>query len=303
MNVISLDKKTVTGITKRFSATATVGNQHILKTLDDCATQFKTADEVSHLAQAAIRDGLQGQALLVAKKIVCGDEWNSAKLTSTVSQKWLSFLKTVDLIDKRGFAKMNVSYLLDFAGYKEVEEELIKEGVEITPIDTASHFREAKKLSDSKEHGAVATTYTEAVKSNNGVKPSTAKEVVEVVQKSKKKVDSEELFFRDEPQWAERKTGIGAFAVGNVMVGHISPIEKDDWKRFYKTVAKCVHPDKGGSEDDMTILAAMNEMMNVLHKQQEFEQWQKNKLAAYKIWCLNYGCELHDFVVIEDESQ
>ena len=267
-----------------------------ISTVALCQELYTKAPEIAQIASMAIKDGLQGKALLAAKKIICGDEWNKP-LTHQTSKKWKDFLQVLKT------SSQQASYLLDFAGYKEVEEELIKEGIEITPIDTASHFREAKKLSDSKEHGAVATTYTEAVKSNNGVKPSTAKEVVEVVQKSKKKVDSEILFFKDEPQWSERKTGIGAFAVGNAMISHISPIEKDDWKRFYKTVAKCVHPDKGGSEDDMTILAAMNEMMSVLHKQQEFEQWQKNKLAAYKIWCLNYGCELHDFVVIEDESQ
>ena len=72
---------------------------------------------------------LQGKSLLKAKKLICDEEWNAVKLTVPVSKKWLLFLETVSLIDKKGFAKANVSYLLDFAGYKEAGGE----------IETASH--------------------------------------------------------------------------------------------------------------------------------------------------------------------
>jgi len=51
--------------------------------------------------------------------LICGDEWNAKKLSNNISKKWLSFLETIDLVDKVGSQKMNVNYLLDFAGYKE----------------------------------------------------------------------------------------------------------------------------------------------------------------------------------------
>jgi len=197
MNVISLDKKEVSSITKRYSATATVGNQHTLRTTDDCKVQYQTAEEVSLLAKTAIKDGLQGQALLVAKKLICGDEWNKRNMSGNPRKKWADFLITIQCSSQQS------GLLLDFAGYKEAEQNLIDEGVDVTPIDTASHYREAKKLSDISGHEAVSTTYTQAVEANGGVVPKTAKEVVTVVQASKKRISSEDLFFKDEPQWKE----------------------------------------------------------------------------------------------------
>ena len=64
----------------------------------------------------------QGKALLDAKKLICGDEWNVKQLTHKTSKKWKEFLKMLDLIDKNGNQKVNVNYLLDFAGYKEAEQ-------------------------------------------------------------------------------------------------------------------------------------------------------------------------------------
>lgn len=76
--------------------------------------------------------------------MICGkDEWNKAKLSNRYSLKWREFLKNLDLLQKNGDAKVNVRFLLDFAGYKEAEERLIEAGVEVTPIETASHYREA----------------------------------------------------------------------------------------------------------------------------------------------------------------
>ena len=62
------------------------------------------------------KDGLQCKALLEAKKLICGDEWN--KKGSTSSPKFLLFLGKLDLIKPDGRPKANVNYLLDFAGYK-----------------------------------------------------------------------------------------------------------------------------------------------------------------------------------------
>ena len=60
-------------------------------------------------------------------------------------------MQSISCIDKNGEPKRNVSYLLDFAGYKEQEEKLIEAGEDITPIETASHYREAKKATPKSE--------------------------------------------------------------------------------------------------------------------------------------------------------
>ncbi len=60
-----------------------------------------------------------GDALLKAKKLICGDEWNAKSLSHSKSSKWKDFLNTLNLVNKNGEVKVNVRYLLDFAGYKE----------------------------------------------------------------------------------------------------------------------------------------------------------------------------------------
>jgi len=56
---------------------------------------------------------------LKKRKVICGDEWNSTKLTDANRKNWISFLRSIDLYDdKNTRAKANVSYLLDFIGYK-----------------------------------------------------------------------------------------------------------------------------------------------------------------------------------------
>ncbi len=89
--------------------------------------------------------------LEVAKKLICGDEWNTKILPQASAAKWKLFLQSISCIDKNGEPKRNVSYLLDFAGYKEQEEKLIEAGEDITPIETASHYREAKKATPKSE--------------------------------------------------------------------------------------------------------------------------------------------------------
>ena len=75
------------------------------KTEIECAELYKNAPEIAKIAEATVRDGLQGKALLNAKKIICGDEWDAPQLTHKSSQKWLSFLELLNLVDKKGSQK------------------------------------------------------------------------------------------------------------------------------------------------------------------------------------------------------
>jgi len=102
-----------------------------ISTVALCQELYTKAPEIAQIASMAIKDGLQGKALLAAKKIICGDEWNAKILPQTSAAKWKLFLQSISCIDKNGEPKRNVSYLLDFAGYKEQEEKLIEAGEDI----------------------------------------------------------------------------------------------------------------------------------------------------------------------------
>ena len=298
----TLPTKEIETISKQFSAdTGYTYNEKLLHTVDDCVEQYKKAEEVSRIAQAVIKDRMQGSALLKAKKIICGDEWNSRKLSNIISKKWLSFCETLGQIDRSGNQTRNISYLLDFAGYKEAEERLIEAGVDVTPIDTASHYREVKKLSELDSHEAVATTYTQAVEANNGEIPSTAKEVKEVVNTSKNKVNSMDLFLSDFPEYIGIEPSHNKLKVDDIISSKLPRPSKDKWKHFYKIVASSIHPDKGGTDDDMAILTGIKEVYDYLHQQDKQNMQMSEKTEKYREWCESKGCSMYAW--IEDEGE
>lgn len=74
-SLTTLAPKEIKSITTNFSAdTGLTYSARNLKTLDDCVDQYNKAEEVSLLAQSVIKDRMQGDALLKAKKIICGDD-------------------------------------------------------------------------------------------------------------------------------------------------------------------------------------------------------------------------------------
>ena len=290
-NITTLPKAEIEKVSKQFSADAGYTyNERLLITIDDCVNQYNKAEEVSRIAQMVIKDRMQGSALLKAKKLICGDEWNNKQLSHLKSEKWKEFLQTL------GCPYRNSQYLLDFAGYKEAEDNLIAQGIEITPIATASHYREVKKLTDINTPEAVATTYTQAVEANGGNIPRTAKEVKEVINTSKNKISSEELFLREFPEYEDIESPHNDLKVDDFISRKLPRVSKDKWKHFYKLVAKIIHPDKGGNEDDMSILTGLNEVYDYLRKQEEISNKSDEKYKAYEDWCKDYGCNPHDWV-------
>ena len=138
-----MDSKEAKEIARR---STTVAMGYDPATVEECKDLYNNAIEIASVAQQAIKDGLQGKALLNAKKLICGDEWNAKRLTKSREKSWNIFLQAIDSVEADGKPKRNVKYLLDFAGYKEAEQNLIDEGIEVETIDTASHYREVKKL-------------------------------------------------------------------------------------------------------------------------------------------------------------
>jgi len=237
-----------------------------LHTVEDCKDQYLKADEIASIAKNAIKDKLQGFALLKAKKIICDDEWDAAQLTHKTSKKWKDFLHVLNLIGKDGAVSKNVLYLLDFAGYKESGGK----------IETASHYREVKKVSSTKTHTEIDAMYDEA----GGEALVTAKEVKKGVQKQK--VWVQPLFEKEVGK--EPRITLSSVAYGMEINNTMPTPTPEEWKSFYRTVASCVHPDKGGNSEHTAILTQLNKMYQLVFTHEK-EVSKKNEWNAdYKMW-------------------
>lgn len=279
--VISLPKDEVVKIEKSFSAdTSMTYSPRQLITIEDCKEQYLKADEVSHIAQQVIKDRMQGDALLKAKKLICGDEkdkngvpmWCRPKLPNAISQKWKDFWSML------GTTKSNVNYLLDFAGYKERGGE----------IETASHYREVKKLAtDKKDVEEIDAIYKEA----GGEDLSTAKEVKEAVQKSK--VWVQPLFEKEVGK--QPQVSMSSMMFGLKLQEAIPEPSESEWKSFYRAVASCIHPDKGGSAEHTAILTQLNKMYQLIFSHRKEVKLQEEWWRDYKLWKEDRGYE-SDFI-------
>lgn len=273
-NIISLKEKEVNSITKNFSAdTGLTYSPRALKTIDDCVEQYNKADEVSHIAQQVIKDRMQGDALLKAKKLICGDEWNldMPQIGRSLRSKWSDFLSVIGLLTiggtRDGMPKTNVKYLLDFAGYKERGGE----------IETASHYREVKKVASSKsDEKEIDALYHES----GGAELKTAREVKEAVQE--KKISVYQLFTEEVGE--EPRADLSSMMAGVKIQEAMPNPTESEWKDFYRTVANCIHPDKGGREEHATILTQLNTMYQIMFKHNKQVAINKAWWADYKIW-------------------
>ena len=127
-SITKMNSKEIADITRR---TGVVSMGYDPQTIEECKTLYLDAEEISMVVQQAAKDGLQGKSLLKARKILLGDEWNRKQQTHENSQKLKSFFVSINC------SQQQASYLLDFAGYKEAEANLIAQGVDVTPIATA----------------------------------------------------------------------------------------------------------------------------------------------------------------------
>lgn len=279
-------------------------NSYDPKTEQECVELYKNAEEISSAAKMALKDGLQGKALLNAKKIICGDEWNATRLTKNIVLKWNTFLGQINLLrttgERIGSATDTVHKLLDFAGYKEKEEELIADGVEVTPINTASHYRETKKI--AQEDGKttpedISKVFTQAVKTNDGVIPSTAKEVKEVVAKASRKIYVQELFIKEVGVCPPE--AISSMTLGTTILSILPDLSEAQWKKWYRDMSKLIHPDTGGSSSDFAILNTINEAMTLTVENREKKQLRKEWKEDYETWKEDKGYK-SDFVDEKD---
>ncbi len=263
----TIGKKEQLDISRR---TAMIRAAYTPETTEECAELYRNAEEIATVAAIALKDGLQGKALLQAKKNLCGKEWNAVSLTHAKSLKWKEFLNILNLIDKQGKVKVNVRFLLDFAGYKE-------EGGE---IETASHMREVKKIAGPKVED-IDKAYADAGGSEN----KSARELKENLTKTK--IYVKDIFVREVGAMPE--TAMTIIQVGAKVLEKLPYMSEDEWKTWYRTASRCMHPDHGGTVHDFSILNSLNEMITVItentKKQDTYNEWNND----YKQWKEDHG--------------
>ena len=66
-------------------------------------------------------------------------------------------------------------------------------------------------------------------------------------------------------------------------IAKMPEVDAEQWKSFYREVAKKIHPDIGGSSEHMAILSEMNEVMTKASKNAEIkrihDEWSDAKYA------------------------
>ncbi len=277
-NISNLLKKEVKHIQDNFSAdTSLLFQPRRLKTVEACIVQYNSAEEVSAIAKTVIKDRMQGDALLQAKKLCyegSDEDYNSKnpKTTSKSWEKWINVLHTIGSIKEDGKINRNVSHLLDFAGYKERGGE----------IEIASHYREAKKITGATN--AEPEKIDKAYEDAGGSELKTAADVKTAMIETQE-INPYELFYAQQPEYKTEKPTIAPMAIGSLVIEKLPKISKKQWKKTYRTIATCVHPDKGGSDEDMSAMASFNEIMEMLFTNQEKKDFNETRKKAYMKFC------------------
>ena len=87
--------------------------------------------------------------------------------------------------------------------------------------------------------------------------------------------------------------------MGPKILSLLPEVSAAQWKKWYRNVSKCVHPDHGGSDTDFAVLNSLNEMINTVIENEEKRQAKNAWEADYKIWKEDKGYE-SDFIEEKD---
>lgn len=283
--IVSIPEKETKVIGKRASL---VGMDYNPKTVKECEELYRNAPQIAEVAKLAVKDGLQGKALLEAKKMKCEDEWDKPRgnMSDSARSKWDFFLETLNLLSKRKDGrieeKTTVRELLEFAGYKERGGE----------IETASHYREVKKVTGSKDEKVIDKAYSDA----GGKELKTAREVKEKVIEKCKLVYVRNLY-EDEVGSFEDEC-LSTIQLQESLVENLPEVGRTEWKSFYRKLSHCIHPDKN-DEGMQSILNNFDKMMTILFKQEKAVKERRDWNSDYEQWKDDRGY-IDDFVR-EDE--
>ncbi len=283
--LISIQEKEVKTISKRASL---VGMDYDPKTVRECEELYRNAPQIAEVAKAAIKDGLQGKALLEAKKIICGEE--KYQISDKLAKKekfwhvWKTFLNSLNLYDnKLNKTSTTTVRLLDFAGYKERGGE----------IDTASHYREAKKVTGSTDEKVIDAAYKDA----GGKDLETAKDVKEKMTKTSKKVFVKDIY--EEEVGVFNDECLSTLQLQEDLSMALPETTRTEWKAFYRKMSHCIHPDKNSEDGMQAILNDLDKVMTILFKQENNVQNRREYNSDFRQWKEDRGYE-SDYI-LEDE--
>ncbi len=251
---------------------------------------FHRAEEIGK----KIADMGQGAVLLAAKKYYCGSEWNAKSLSDKVRPKWKTFLVQLELWrEEYDKPKANVNYLLDFVGYKEAGGE----------IETSSQYREVKKIAKQIEPDLKQEDLPEAIdniyKEIGGPANTTAKAIKEagselLVEKSKedpKMVETVMISLAYKNAFGkppEHKYG-NAFGIDKDMVEALPTISRKEWKKIYLKLSNLLHPDKGGSADEMAVISQFNKTLEIRFVYEDTKKKRQEWTDNLRAWEKEYN--------------
>ena len=286
-----------------------------MNTTEDRIYAYKNAETIVDSYIERERNGavskIRADALRMEKESIMGAElWreNLNKVPQDLVDRWYKFLSQIDELDKDGRESRQVRRLMVFANYTETEK---LNGIKII-APTETQLRKISNLMNSNKKKAsivtVAKMYEKLAKESNdgkvfGSSTDVEKAYVayheEPIKEKKKKKDKkkkkeveevEEVYVRD--VFAEAAgdcppRGGNSLKLGSAVLAEFPTMSEDEWKKWYRKVASILHPDKGGSEQDMTILTAINNMVNVVVEanklneknsqwEDDYEQWKKD---------------------------
>ena len=239
-------------------------------TVENCALLYTKIEEVkTQFKQEA--DTYQGMALLAARKLIFGDDYNKILTNHPSGNKWTEFCYQINV------SKMQSSRLLEFAGYKEIETEMIEMNPDIKPIETASHFQAAKKsiIGELGKTEAtptkIAETYSKAIEQERPMETAAqVKESTQAVVEDPEEIEFERQMEEERTKGRYRTQGQQELGISTSSpsrppfaadLGKVVYAKRGDWKFLYKEMSKIAHPDKGGSAGLQHFLNDVNEIM------------------------------------------
>ena len=287
-----------------------------LDTTDERVYAFNNAEMIVDSVYKREREGaislIRSEALMIEKKSIMGDLWNSNKahIPDEFSVKWDKFTEKLD-----NASGDRIRALLVFADYHETSKFA---GVKYTAPNQGQFNTLAKlvnKQTGKKDLTPVVKMYDVLVKKNSNKHFKSAIDLEDAYLKFTTVLPSKDEVIESDEEIEEEQADVylphifaeevgtepvvelNSMTLPNTMISKLVNVSKDEWKQFYRESAKIFHSDKGG--DGFEILNGLNQMMKVYYKNQSEIEDKEIYNDDYKRWMEDHGFE-SDFVTAKE---
>jgi hypothetical protein len=290
-----------------------------LNTTEERVYAYINAEDIIHATFKQSVTALRGTVLRREKMYIDSKHGNlTQEAVQNAKDEWRQFLSDIGELRANGQPKRQILRLLKFAEYIALTE---AKGITVkAPTDEQLRLLGTKDLYKSaKQYDTLVMKY------NEGEPFKTAKELqlVMEVEEDERTAEAEtaetetaEADQEDkdlgEQQEQERKHQatlkhisyrsvyeqkhqapqgeIKTRELHAKMVASLPTVTADTLKSFYRKTAKALHPDKGGSADDMAILTAIKSALDIQVQNDQIKEAKRLHEVSYKEWK-----ELHGF--------